>query len=515
VQFRSPVQSGAHRSVILRGFVGAVIGASAVAVVALLVPMVTRWVEGDARPAAPNAIVDIPDDTGPALAPGVTGSDHKKRAHAKAKAKAHPKAVLVGGSVVILSGTDTAPSSSAPTPTTEPATVPATRPARSPAKGKAPKTAPKVVTNESNPVAPAVTTPVAANAAPSTGLVRLSVQSVGIAPNAAGDPELQAKLAIQGAQPTDALPDTVTLHLRPQVPAAAQSNNSALALNANVDMVDAPRTTAGDPALRMRVRMTIAPAQAGTPTAVPVVQDPGPADGKSNVIGLTVALASFVRAPEGGTPGDGDPTTPPDNPGTGDPGTGDPGPGDQGPGDPPQQPAPNDPPTTDPPTGGDPSTPPQPAPGGDPTTPNPPTGGDPTTPQQPAPGGDPTTPDPPAAGDPTVIPPTEILIPVGPVRPNEGTTTVPVDPGTTGNAPTTDQVPVVVIVEELPPDEPPVDPADGSTPVVQDPAPEVVAPPADTIDPGTTPAPDAGAGAGESTAVVVSADASPSATNDS
>jgi hypothetical protein len=500
VQTRSPLQSGTHRSVILRGLVGAVIGASVIAAVTLLAPMVSRWLDGPARPAAPSAIANIPDDTGPALAPDATRSEHKTRTHAKAKA--HPHAILVGGNVVILGGTDAAPASSAPTP--DPAPVPTTRPAQSPAKAKAPKKAPKVVTDESNPVAPAVTTPVAANAAASTGLVRLSVQSVGIGPNAAGDPELQAKLAIQGAQPSDALPDTVTLHLRPQIPSALQSNNSTFALNASVDMVDAPRATSADPALQMRVRMAIAAAPSGTtPASAPVVQDPGPADGKSNVIGLTVPLASFVRAPDGGTPGEGDPTTPPDNP----------GPGDQGPGDPTQQPAPGDPTTPGQPTGGDPSTPPQePAPG-DPTTPGQPTGGDPSTPQQPAPGGDPTTPDQPTAGDPTAIPPTEILIPVGPVRPNEGTTTVPVDTTTPGNAPTTDQVPIVVIVEELPPDEPPVDPADGSTPVVQDPPPDAASPPADTTDPGTTPAPDAGAG--DPTVIVASADAPPPPTNDS
>ena len=75
MQIRSPLQSGTHRSVILRGFVGAVIGASAIAAVTLLVPMVSRWLDGPTRPAAPNAIANIPDDTGPALAPGATGTD--------------------------------------------------------------------------------------------------------------------------------------------------------------------------------------------------------------------------------------------------------------------------------------------------------------------------------------------------------------------------------------------------------------------------------------------------------
>ena len=45
-----------------------------------------------------------------------------------------------------------------------------------------------------------------------------------------------------------------------------------------------------DPALRMRVRMTIAPAETGTP----MVQEPGPGDGRSNVIALTVSLPLIV-----------------------------------------------------------------------------------------------------------------------------------------------------------------------------------------------------------------------------
>ena len=120
--------------------------------------------------------------------------------------------------------------------------------------------------------------------------------------------------------------------------------------------------------------------------------------------------------------------------------------------------------------------------------------------------GDPaTTPAPPT--DAITLPSTEILIPVGPVRPNEGATEIPVAADPTDTTTPTDSVPIVVIVEELPPADPPAGQADPSTPVVQDPAP-AVAPPADTTDPGTAPAPDAGATDG--TAIVVSADAPPS-----
>ena len=70
---------------------------------------------------------------------------------------------------------------------------------------------------------------------------------------------------------TDAMPDSVTLHLRPQVPAALSHDaDPTLALKAAVDMIDAPRATANDPALRMRVRMSVASAPAGTP----MVQEP-------------------------------------------------------------------------------------------------------------------------------------------------------------------------------------------------------------------------------------------------
>jgi hypothetical protein len=504
VRLRSPLKSDTNRSMVLRGFVGAAICASAFAVVAVLVPVVSRWLD-DPNPAeTPKALASIPDDTGPALRQFVTASD-KKRTHAKPKPKPRHQ-VLVGSNVVILDGADVTPSPAAAKPdeTTAPATVPVTKP-------KTPKKAPKVVTDESNPVVSPVAAPAPSTAAGDPGLVRLRVQSVGIAANDSGDPELQAKLAIENAQPSLALPPTVTLHLRPQIPTALQSDNAGLALKASVDMVDAPRATPSDPALRMRVRMTIASATPATPATTPAVEEPGPADGKSNVIGLTVALASFVRAPEEGTPGEGDPTTPPDNQGPGDPTT------------PPDQPAPADPttppydqgpadPTTPPdqPTPADPTTPPTNPGPADPTTPGDPTGGDPGTPAP----GDPATPGQPTAGDPTAIPPTEILVPVGPVRPNEGTTTVPVPTDPTAGAPTTDQVPVVVIVEELPPEEPPADPADPSTPVVQDPATEVVTPPADGADSGTTPTPE-NPGSGSATAIVVSTSAPPPASNNS
>jgi hypothetical protein len=272
--------------------------------------------------------------------------------------------------------------------------------------------------------------------------VRLSVRSVAVAPNAASKPELLVKMGIDGAQPADAVPDTVTLHLLPQVPATVPKDDPTLALSARLDMVEAPRSTPTDPALRMRVRMTIAPVESGTP----MVQEPGPGDGRSNVIALTVSLASFSDEPKDGTPPDQQPSDP-EQPGPGGPGT------DPGPVDPePEQPGPGGP-GSEPPAPGDPAPePPAPAPG-DP-------GSEPPGPVTPAP-------EQPAPDDPATapLPPIEIIIPVGPVRPNTGSTTVPITPGTGDNAPTADPIPVDVVLEELPPDAPPLDAIPDAIPV--------------------------------------------------
>jgi hypothetical protein len=299
-----------------------------------------------------------------------------------------------------------------------------------------------------------------------TGFVRLSVRSVAVAPNAASKPELLVKMGIEGAKPDDAVPETVTLRMLPQVPASVPKDDPRLALTARVDMVEAPRAAPTDPALRMRVRMRIAPVEAGTPT----VQDPGPGDGRSNVIALTVSLDSFSDTPKGGTP---DQPSDPEQPGPVDPEPEQPGSG----GPTPEQPVPVDP------------EPEQPGSGG-------------PTPEQPGP----VTP------QPTPIPPVEIILPVGPVRPNTETTTVPITPGTGEGAPPPEAIPVDIVVEELPPDEPPppgaipVDvvleelppdeppagPADVPTPGIEEPAVDVPQAPSDDepeSGPDTSPTP--------------------------
>jgi hypothetical protein len=479
VHFRSPLKSNAYRGAVLRVFAGAVLCASAIAGVVLLAPVVGRWVGGSDRPAATTRIAGMPDDSRLAGI-GLDTRDTRKPRREHSKPQRHRHAVLTAGDVVILAGDEPAsPKFSPATPAPAPST------GKRPVQPKAPRSPAKKVTDKPSAIVLPKTPAPAAGAAASSGIVRLSVQSVGIVPNAAGEPELQAKLGIAGAAPADALPPTVTLHLRPQIPAMAASSDTPFALKASVDMVDAPRTAPTDPALRLRVRMTIAAAPAATTT--PTVQEPGPGDGKSNVIALTVALTSFTKIedtpPVDPTPpdqGPSEPTTPPT----------------QGPTEPtmPSDPGPSEP--TTPPTQGpaDPTTPPDQAPS-DPTTP----------PDQPAPADPTTPPDQPVATTPAPVPPTEILIPVGPIRPNSGTTTVPVTPTTGDTAPAADPIPIEVIVEELPPEEPPASTGDVATPAVQDPAPEVVAPPAEP-DPTPTPMSDS---VDPSVAVVVATDVAP------
>jgi hypothetical protein len=361
----------------------------------------------------------------------------------------------------------------------------------------------EVTSSSGKPTPAAVATPAPAAADASNGLVRLSVRSVGVEPNSAGNPELLVKLGIENARAADALPDTVTLHLRPNVPSSGSSQDAAsLAFKAHVDMVDAPRTTAADPALRMRVRMTIGAAEPATP----MVQEPAPVEGgKSNVIALTVPLASF-RAPDGDNPPTDQPTPPPDSSGPGTPNPSDPpadpsdppssgpgGPGEPTPADPspnPDQPVGHDPAPTDPaptdPAPADPAPQPDQPVGQDPAPTDPgPTDPAPQPQPQPPSGGAPAPSQPTPAPAPAPQQPTEILIPVGPVRPVSGTVPVPVAP-VGGDGAQADPIPVDVIVEELPPDDPaPADAANAPTTAVQDPPIEVVSVPSDSTDAGS------------------------------
>jgi hypothetical protein len=465
VQVRSPKKSKTRRRALARGAVGGLLCVSAFAAAALVVTLVVR-------PAAPSPgktkpIAGLPD--GSALAQ--VGVEERRRGHRDRPAKKHRHARrrgFVATDVQVLGrlGVAVPQAHAAPARPAAPVAEPTPAPARP--KPRLPHVKRPGTTAPTTPL-PAASTAQQVVAA-STGLVRLSVNSMTVAPDATNTPELVVKLGVAGAQPTDAVPDTVTLHLRPQVPAQLPKDDPTLALNARLDMVEAPRTAATDPALRMRVRMAIAPAAAGTP----VVQEPGPGDGKSNVIALTVGLDSFTRTPDGDTP----PDPAPDQPAPGDPGPGEPGPTDPapqpGPTDPAPQPTPGDPAPQPGPTDPAPQpTPGDPAPEPTPTDPAP----------QPAPGNPAPQPTPPAT------PPAEIVIPIGPQHPNEGTTTVPVTPGGGADAPALDPIPIDVVIEELPPLDPSTDPGDVPTAGVQDPAVEVPPPPADAAPdapPGTT-----------------------------
>ena len=266
-----------------------------IAIAAVALPVAGVWPGGDDHATTTPRIASMPDDSGLALIqPAVPATP----AHHKHKVARHTWAIEVAGTQIVVRPGATVPAS-ASTPVAPDENVVAKHPTAK--KKPAPVDGQEVVTT-GGPLAtgaPAVTPAPAPAADVATGLVRLSVQSAGIAATPAGDPELQVKLGISGARATDAMPGSVTLHLRPQVPAALSNDaDPTLALKAAVDMIDAPRATANDPALRMRVRMSVANAPAGTP----MVQEPAGGDGKSNVIALTVALANF-EAPEDGTAG--------------------------------------------------------------------------------------------------------------------------------------------------------------------------------------------------------------------
>jgi hypothetical protein len=496
VRVRSPRQSENNRQrALFRGLAGAALCASAIAAAAVLLSALGIW-PGDAEkaPAQQPPALNASDDALRGHLVIDTDKAKPKKKHKAERRRSWMAAESTDDQIVVRPAT--------PAPSTTLAPVPAQAVKAKKKKNTPAKTAPApqeedVTSSPGKPAPAAVATPVPAADA-STGLVRLSVRSAAVAPNAAGNPELLVKLGIENARAADALPDTVTLHLRPNVPSSGSTeNDQSLAFKAHVDMVDAPRPTPADPALRMRVRMTIGAAQPSTP----MVQEPAPADGgKSNVIALTVPLATF-RAPDDDNGPTDQPTTPPDSSGPGTPAPSDPpadpsDPPSSGPGGP-SEPTPADPsPNPDQPVGHDPSptdpAPTDPAPGDPAPQPDQPVDQDPP-PTDPGPTDPQPQPQPPAGGAPApsqpapAQQPTEILIPVGPVRPVSGTVPVPVAP-VGGDGAQADPIPVDVIVEELPPADPtPADPADEPTTAVQDPPIEVVSTPADSTDTGTTP----------------------------
>ena len=247
VQVRSPQPSPSSRSALLRGSAGA--GLCAVAIAAVALPVAGVWPGGDDHATTTPRIASMPDDSGLALIqPAVPATP----AHHKHKVARHTWAIEVAGTQIVVRPGATVPAS-ASTPVAPDENVVAKHPTAK--KKPAPVDGQEVVTT-GGPLAtgaPAVTPAPAPAADVATGLVRLSVQSAGIAATPAGDPELQVKLGISGARATDAMPGSVTLHLRPQVPAALSHDaDPTLALKAAVDMIDAPRATATDRAAHAR-----------------------------------------------------------------------------------------------------------------------------------------------------------------------------------------------------------------------------------------------------------------------
>jgi hypothetical protein len=325
-----------------------------------------------------------------------------------------------------------------------------------------------------------------------------------------GDPQLKLTMGVTtptpapGAPAGAAVPEQVTVSLRPEIPSHPEREATPLALQAHVDVVDGPAETSTT--MGLRVRMSLAPATADLPT----IDESGEGDGKSNVVKLAIPLTAFAD------PGDdeaipGVPQLPAETPTDGKPGE-EPSNGDgegkptetpveETPGTPVGLPAPDPAPSE--PTTPAPSEPSAPAPSepsapSEPTTPAP---SDPSTPSEPAPS------EPPAAE----MPMTEIQVPLI-VTPEPITTVektvLPLPPEVDPDATPADGLRVTVAIQnaltdvvagdEATPTDPPATgdpaaPADPATPA----DPVTPADPAPTTDPAPSTEPSSdGYGAG-------------------
>ncbi len=368
------------------------------------------------------------------------------------------------------------------------------------------------------PVKPAPADAASAGAAPGLGqaltpsavrgALRLRVKAASFGRDN-GDPQLKLTMGVTapappaaapGAPAAAAVPEQVTVSLRPDIPSHPEREATPLALQAHVDVVDGPSETST--AMGLRVRMSLAPATADQPT----IDESAEGDGKSNVVKLAIPLTAFAQDADEAIPGV--PTLPAETPTDATPGGGQSGGGNGKPTDTPvdetpaetpvglpaPDPAPAEPTTPAPSEPSAPTTPSEPAPStpAEPTTPAPSEPSTPTTPSEPAP----TTPaDPPAAE----MPMTEIQVPLI-VTPEPVTTVektvLPLPLEVHPDATPADGLRVTVAIQNALTDavageEPtPADPAAPADPAPADPAPAEPAPvtPADPA-PSTEPVP--------------------------
>src|SRR4051794_26417427 len=176
----------------------------------------------------------------------------------------------------------TTPAATRPAATRPPAT-----PNDNPTVPGAPAPTPAPTAPAAAPVAatPAAAIPATPVPVPAARGMRLSVASVAVTAAADGAPEVALGLSLDRGAASAPAPDQVTVRLRPQLPgrAGAAAANAPLALQANLDVIDAidGGNVPGDgsAALAMRVRMTIASTGAATGTT-PTVADAGAGDGQ-------------------------------------------------------------------------------------------------------------------------------------------------------------------------------------------------------------------------------------------
>src|SRR3954469_18801735 len=214
----------------------------------------------------------------------------------------------------------TTPAATRPAATRPPAT-----PNDNPTVPGAPAPTPAPTAPAAAPVAatPAAAIPATPVPVPAARGMRLSVASVAVTAAADGAPEFALGLSLARGPARAPAPDQVTVRLRPQLPgrAGAAAANAPLALQANLDVIDAidGGNVPGDgsAALAMRVRMTIASTSGASTGTTPTVADAGAGDGQSNVIAVSVPLAAFADPrhesgpPAGGGGGDDTPAPPP------------------------------------------------------------------------------------------------------------------------------------------------------------------------------------------------------------
>jgi hypothetical protein len=173
-----------------------------------------------------------------------------------------------------------APAAPAPASPASPAPAPAPVPTPAPARP-----APPVVVVGGGTVPTVPVLPPIGRVGGSREPLVLEAQSVVVAQTDNGQPEVRVGLNIGGA--AKGVPAAITVRLRPDLPAGGLGNGPALALHADLDVVEPVRYDLSS--AQLRVRMAVARASDHALSAT----DGGDGDGTSNVIAVDVPLRAL------------------------------------------------------------------------------------------------------------------------------------------------------------------------------------------------------------------------------